>query len=241
MKGVVKYSVVLVSLALVSLFAYLALSAPAAAQTGSNWVVEGSTVFADVPNKGRISQTPHTLTDFSNQPILKFTSYFDTEQCFDIAFGFDTSKVKPVAAEYYNPYFVNETKTFKCSEPYWYNSTANHFWCWYNVSITDNTTGDAAEYKDVLIYDHDFESYDLGTGIASWNEAKYVEYTDVSDRFEKIDYDLNGKNIWYLIQDIHFMPNETKTIRPTIAVIPSLGENSGKYDIIVKRCSDTIA
>ncbi len=228
------------------LFLVMAFSSSVTAPT-VDYVISGDTVYIDIAGKGKLSQTPHTLTDFTNYPIVKFTSYYETEQCFDFAFGFDTDVVKPVNVELYKPRYVDVEKSYSCDcESCWleFFGAENHFKCWetFTSQLCSNETGQCSEViEDVLLFEHDYETYDSGTETVFWTEEEYQEWLNVNDKFGVLKYDVFEKDTWYYVTGVNFEFGQTKTIRPQINLKPMLGENSGKYSILMKRCSDTIA
>lgn len=192
------------------------------------FTINGNTVTYEGA-KGKITQTPHTLTDFVNYPVINFTSYFATTQELDIALGFNVPQAVPKRAKYYNPHYEYEEKSYTCQHHFNYTTNPKYFWCWENV--TSNSTW---EYK--LLFAHEFESGNLGAKTAYWTESEYVEWTDISSKFNQISYNFDGKNTWYVIEDVSFDPDETKTLKLKVVVEPN---TDGKYDILIKRHADS--
>lgn len=200
------------------------------------YTIDGNTVYIDIADKGRITQTPHTLHDFTNQPELNVTSYFDEPMEIDIAFGFDTSAAFPTRALLLKPHTKEETRSFTCDPPRWYNYTTdpNHFWCWFDYHEIDNSTGKEVLIGRELVFDHAFDVADPQTNTAYWNETEEHDWIDVSSRFSVEEREYNGKDTWYFVTNVEFQPGETKTLKPTIHVLPG---SSGKYDICIKPSS----
>jgi len=176
--------------------------------------------------RGKVTQEPHTLNDLSNEIEITFTSYFATPQTLDIAFGFELPNAKPTQALYYNPITEYIQHSYTCEGYANYTTDPKHMYCY---KVNSNTT------QLELFYDHYFDSGDVPTKTIYWSEEIQVDYTDISNKFSKINYDFNGKNTWYLIESIDFNPDETKTLKLNVDVLPNA---KGKYDILIKRSSD---
>jgi hypothetical protein len=86
-----------------------------------------------------------------------------------------------------------------------------------------------------------FDSYETdGTNYtAYWHtrQTKIEDYRDISDRFDSIDYNHDGKNKWYYVTDIPVTAGVQYTVRTYIVAKDGGG---GKYDIAVKPSSETI-
>lgn len=215
------------SLPIIILTFFLFLVIPASAYT-----INGDVITYSGPY-GTITQNPHTLKYFQNTPEINFTSGFSTVQTLDIGFGFNTEIAKPTAASYYNPHYVNETKSFTCPGFFNYTTTPKVFYCYMNKTIANVTTSDLELY-----FSHAYEIGFPGNKTATWTLSTLVEWTDVTDLFETINYNYDDKTTWYLIRGVTFNPGETKTIKPVINVKPN---TAGKYDIFIKRSSDSFA
>jgi len=228
------------------------------------YTIDGDTVYFENAY-GRVSQTPHTLREFTNQPEINFTSYFSSEQCVDIAFGFNTSRMRPTNAKYYKPHLVNTTKsyvcdfqesirynpytdeTYYCDDSYYIYSDnpkvtkkVEYFECWQDCIIY-NHVSETNSSSTLLMFGHDFTDFTTNPMTALWNDTHQEDWVDVSHKFETIKETHFGRDTWYVIQDVVFQLGETKTLQPTIRVMPRVGTYYGKYDILIKRCSDTIA
>ncbi len=191
------------------------------------YTIDGDTIIYEGV-RGRITQTPHTLTDIKNEVEITVTSYFDTTEVLDIALGYYEPNAVPTTALYYNPHIVYEDKQAVCNEDMINWTTNPHIaYCW---SINENTT----EYE--LKWTKPFETGNLDLKTIYWTEERQEDYTDISHKFRKINYDYNGKNTWYVIEAVTFEPDETKTLKLNINVQPN---SNGKSDIFIKRNSDT--
>ena len=85
--------------------------------------------------------------------------------------------------------YYNSTESLTCDLPYWYNYTINpkHLWCWENYTDTiDNITFFNATR---LIFDHDFETYNISIRTIYWNETKisggnYIKFNPLGKTIE---------------------------------------------------------
>lgn len=223
----------------------------------SNEWIDGKTIYYNLSGKGLITQTPHTLTQITNYPIVNFTSYFVTEQCFDFAFGFNTSQAKPVDVDLLSPHNVSwvtqQSQFFHNVSSIITTSDACDFGYEYNMYKRKIEHQEKTEYNnitnqtDIIISNSIvcFDSYiQNGTNYTvSWykKHSRIESWKNIKNKFGVLHETHFDKNTWYYITDTIFQPGEIKTIRPKIIVPPTLGENSGKYDILIKRCSDTIS
>lgn len=235
MKSTTKFSLGIILTILIAVSIYTI--SPSTSQI--TYVIDGDTVYVNVSGKGLITQTPHTLRDFRNTVEINFTSYLASPKDMDIVFGFNTSNIKPIKAEYYNPQTITETKSYSCNDPFWFNSTTTpvkHFWCWGNRTIFLNGTEDNETY---LLFEHDFNSADTDTNTAFWNESRQTFWTGISDKFNKVSYNYNNKDTWYQIKSVTFNPFETRILRLTIDVVPGY-DRDGKYDLCMKPSGLTL-
>ncbi len=181
---------------------------------------------------GKVTQEPYLLTDMSNEVELTFTSYFTETEYLDIAFGFNLPDAQPTTALYYNPHVVYTPRSFTCEGYANYTTNPNYMWCWKN-KVVDNVT---MEVEHHLIFEHAFDGGDVPSKTIYWNDEEQVDYTDISNKFAKIPYEWNGKNTWYVIENVEFNSGQMKTLKLDIDVLPN---TVGKYDIFIKRNVDT--
>lgn len=226
-------------------------------QVPVEYEIIGDTVYIDIAGKGKISQTPHTLLKSKNHPIINFTNNFGSELCLDIALGFDTERVRATSIEYWkedveHPYEVTDFGNIElyqdCAGEVFENYglvNATTVWCNDAICLLNGTTEDCYwEINDYNRYATNTSGarvfYNVTAIIGSHTEYDYYDdwWTIPESKYSKVDY--NDKE-WYLFKDITFVNGETKTIRPEIYVNVGLGENSGKYDIIIKKCSETMS
>lgn len=197
-------------------------------QTSFAYTIDGNTIIYE-GSYGKVTQNPHTLTKVENYPEINFTSYFTGSISLDIAFGFDEPDAVPSAAWYRNPHYEDVEHSYKCDYFFNYTTSPKHFYCYkWDGNITDY----------ILIYDHAFDSGDPITQTAYWTENELIEWTDISDKFDQINYNFDGKNTWYIVEDVTFDNMETKTLKAKIDILP---RSEGKYDIMIKRNQDSWA
>jgi hypothetical protein len=194
------------------------------------YTINGNTVTYS-GTYGSVSQTPYLLTSPINYPVINFTSNFATTQSLDIAFGFNTDRVTPTKAEWYNPH--TENKNYTCNGYFNYTLSPNYFWCWENLTMIG---GSGAFNTQGLVFSHSFNTGNLTSKTAYWTETN--DWTDITNLFNSISYSFDGKDTWYVINDVTFNSGETKTIRPTIN---AQSYTDTKYDIMIKRHSDSWA
>ena len=223
-------------LACASILAIIFLSIPIRAPT--NWTIDGNKVYVDDANV-YLSAEPHTIYQ-SGYVYFNLTSKQYSGDI-DVLWGFDTSITKPIIVDFYKPHNVNITKSYTCSGTnLWYNYTTNpkHFWCWYNNSYIDNSTGET-KYEDILVFEHDFESYNLSINTVYWNETIHKDWIDVTNKFDKINYEYGGMTKWYYIKNFTVTANKNYQVRAFIKV-PVSSNLGGKYWFVVKPSSESI-
>ncbi len=205
---------------------FLALAmAPVSAYTISGDKITYEGVF------GKITQEPFLLEEISNEVELQFTSYFEEAEYLDIGFGFDIPNAKPTTALYFSPHTEYNEITYICDGFANWTVDPNYMWCW--NEILDN---DTQETYYELEYGHSFATGNVQTKTITWLQPYNVDYVDISDKFTKINYDWNGKNTWYFIENVEFQPDQTKVLKLFINALP---DTETKYDIFVKRNEDS--
>lgn len=237
-KSVVKLEIFSI-LIILSVIAYFLIASLPLGKSEHAYVLNGSSVYIDNTH-AFISATPHTRN--SSGYINYELESKDYTGNIDVYFGFDSSTgIKPKSLELYNPHEVNTTLSYVCSNPYYFNYTLSpkQAWCWENITYwKDNLT--EANYMH-LVFEHDFETGNLGTGTIYWNESELVEWTDIGDTFIQVPYDYGGKDIWYVRQNIPITAGQRYTVRAYIDVPIKLGYVSGKYDVAIKPSSLSIS
>ena len=211
----------------------------------TSYTIEGDKVYVNISGRGMLTQEPHTLKDLTNQPVLDYTSYFNTNKCLDFVFLFDTNKSKPLNVEYWTnyshpneePLYDNITYKKDCPGIYHINyDYINNTWMWCNTTET--------------YWENNFTDYKVNaSGIRIfWNETEITGYTDrwyfdwknISSQFSSQNINFLDYTKAYYVTGINFEPGETKAIRPTIQVKPTSNRDIGKYGIIMKFCNDSL-
>lgn len=197
------------------------------------YTIDGNNVYVNNSN-AYLSAEPHTIYQ-SGWVYFNATAKSYTGDA-DFIWGFDTDATITRKAEYYNPRDVEVQRSYTCvGADIWYNYTIspNHFWCWYNRTY-DNVT-----YEDVLIFDHDFDSYDVPTSTAYWTENVHEDWQDISDRFDSLNYDFGGMNKWYYITDVAITAGQNYQMRAWVDV--PITASGGKYWFGVKPSTETLS
>jgi hypothetical protein len=172
----------------------------------------------------------------------------------DVAYGFNTHLIRPIAAELYDPHIVH------------YN-TSHRAW-FYNVSSIVSTPNAIIDYGNVynthrytITYQRCTQLNDTTLECEEWTEASAVvafdsheadgtnytaywhtrqtrteDYRDISDRFASIDYNHDGKIRWWYLTNIPVVAGEMYTVRTYILATGA----GGKYDIVIKPSHETI-
>jgi hypothetical protein len=204
----------------------------------SAFTVDGDKVSIDDANV-YMTQEPHTLHSSGWVTNTLTSKQFTGDM--DVYFGFDSQAALPLKAELYSPHEVNETKSYTCDSPYWYNYTGTHFWCWQDITTTttDNQTGENTTVTATYhIFDHDYETSDLGADTFSWTETHTEDYVNVADVFTKVNYDHNGKDTWYYATNVPVQAGTEYSLR---TYIKTQFNTAGKYDWCVKPSSETLS
>lgn len=221
-----------------SIFVTLVIYFAVAVSAVSAFTVDGNKVFIDDSNV-YMAQEPHTLGSSGWVTNNLTSKHFSGN--IDVYFGFDSSAALPVKAELYSPHEISETKSYNCDPPYWYNRTATHFWCWHNVTttITDNQTGQNETVTTAyLVFDHDYETSNIGANTFSWTETHIEDYKNVADKFTKVNYNYNGKDTWYYAKNVPVQAGTEYSFRTYIQI---QFNTQGKYDWCVKPSSETLS
>ena len=221
-----------------------------------NWIKEGDKVYVDNSSWGKLEAYPHTIHS-SGWVYFNVTVYKNFGDL-DFLWGFNTTEVKPVKAEFYKPHFVN-----------W---TTNHSAFFYNVSsisITDEPCDYGNEYnsyKRKITYQVCsqwnettwecekynttsavvcFDSYEQnGTNYTAFWHTKHSRienWINVGKYFNHIEYNYGGMNRWYFIKNFEIEPNKTYTVRAYVKVPVTTEGTSGKYFFAVKRSAETLS
>lgn len=196
-------------------------------------VFEGDSVsFED--SKVSITVSPA----ISNEPIISFTSKVYSGEI-DLIVGFDTDEVVPTGAGY-NPHLEDIEKSYSCNGQnnyFNYTTSPKHFWCWNEIITYDNETNITNGSYFYLIYEHDFETGDLESGIAYWIEEETI-WNSVSDKFTVVNYDYKGFNKWYYVKGFDINANQKYQLK--LSLQPKGFLSSKKYFFGVKPSNETL-
>ena len=173
----------------------------------------------------------------------------------DLTYGVDTANLQFTQGEYFSPH--NAT----------WNTT--HDQIFYNVSINGTYVNQPLDYGNSYnthqyVVDHDAAngskmeritsniSFDSISPLPFEDGGDYrilwhTEHSGVldwkaipNDRVGIIYYEHDGKNKWYVLQDIPAVENETIRLRAKVNTPHRIGSHSYKYDIATKLSADTI-
>lgn len=231
MKGQQKFAI-----ALVVLLPLIILFYPVSRAEGQ-FIIEDNRVYID-DSRAYISVTPHTITKSNEYIYINLTSKQYTGDI-DIVLGFNTTQARPSKAElhitpytyFYNlgqyEYFGNvtlvETTENPCEMGFEYNKIKRY------VEYADGNKTLCFDY-----YEQDDDDY-----IIYWNETmnKTIEWNDISDRFDWIDYDFGGMNKWFYYKNIPVNAGDSYLGRVLVNV-PIYTD--GKYWLAIKPSGETI-
>jgi hypothetical protein len=203
----------------------------------AGYTMDGNRVYID-DSKVYIAQEPHTL--YSSGWVTNTLIPKQYSGNIDVVFGFNSTTTHPTRAELYSPHTVTETRSYTCDPPYWYNYTSTHFWCWHTrtTTVTNNQTGQNETITTTnLIFDHDYETADPATNTAYWTEARQVDYINVADRFNRINYNHKGKDTWYYARNVPVQAGRVYKLR---IYVQTQFNTTGKYDWCVKPSSESL-
>lgn len=186
--------------------------------------IDGNTIYVN-DSKVYLSATPYIINN-SGYVYFNFTSKVFSGYI-DLVLGYNSSAIKPISADLYNPRYYNKTVSYTCNPPYWYNYTLSpkYFWCW------DNTT---------LVFEHAFEWANLSSNTAYWNELVFSEYDNISGEFKKITYNYKGMDTWYYKGNIPIIANRNYMARTYMSILLQEGVYSGKYKFCIKPSIETL-
>ena len=219
--------------------------------TSAGYIIEDNKVYTE-GTWGKLEAYPHTIHS-SDWVYFNITMYKDFSDL-DFLWGFNTTEVKPVKAEFYKPHFVN-----------W---TTNHSMFFYNVSsisVTDEPCDYGNEYnsyKRKITYQVCsgynnatecnttsavvcFDSYERNGAnyTVFWHtkHSRIENWINVGKYFNHIEYNYGGMNRWYFIKNFEIEPNKTYTVRAYVKVPVTTEGTSGKYFFAVKRSAETLS
>ena len=187
---------------------------------GDSVIVNDSVLFMNV--------TPHTISN-SQWVELEFESKIFTGDI-DLAFGFDTDDVYPVASQRYHVHDVVENYT--CQHDFIYTTNPNYFWCYYTVE-GENIT----EPYNVTVFEHEFLTVNLEQQITYWNET--INWTNLN-LTESVEYDFVDMNKWYYAQNQSIEKNKKYKIRYYLNIPYNYNSESGKYTLAIKPSDESL-
>jgi hypothetical protein len=199
-----------------------------------DWIVDGNRVYVNDSNVF-ISAEPHTLR-VGGEVNFKLISKGYTGNI-DVVFGFNETNARPRSASYYNPHNDVVENSYVCNEKFNYTLSPNYAWCYVTENRSTNTT---SRYVNVTIFSHSFLRGNISTKTIWWNETTSSDWVDVSDKFQKINYDFGGMTDWYLIRDFSVVAGKEYMLKSDIQVPMKLGSNQGKYWVALKPSAETI-
>ena len=223
--------------------------------TSAGYIIEDNRVYVE-GIWGKLETYPHTIHS-SGWVYFNVTPYQDFDGL-DFYWGFNTSKVKPKKAEFYQPHYVNwitnhslflyNISSFSAtSEACEYGNEYNTYK--YNVTYQicsqyNETTGECEAYNttsSIVCFDSYKQSGTNYTIYWHTKHSKLILWKDISPFFHKINYEHGGMNTWYYIKNISLEAGKNYRVRAWIDVPVSIEGISGKYWWAIKPSSETIS
>ena len=223
--------------------------------TSAGYIIEDNKVYAE-GTWGKLEAYPHTIHS-SGWVYFNVTPYQDFG-ALDFCWGFNTSKVKPKKAEFYQPHYVNWTTNHSLflynvssfsatAEACEYGNEYNTYK--YNVTYQicsqyNETTGECEAYNttsSIVCFDKYKQSGTNYTIYWHTKHSKLILWKDISAAFHKINYEYGGMNTWYYIKNITLEAGKTYQVRAWIDVPITIEGISGKYWWAIKPSSETIS
>lgn len=223
--------------------------------TSAGYIIEDNKVYIE-GTWGKLEAYPHTIHS-SGWVYFNVTPYQDFG-ALDFCWGFNTSRVKPKKAEFYQPHYVNWTTnhslflynvssfsaTAKACE---YGNEYNTYK--YNVTYQicsqyNKTTGECEAYNttsSIVCFDSYEQSGNNYTIYWHTKHSKLILWKDISAAFHKINYEHGGMNTWYYIKNIPLEAGKKYQVRAWIDVPITIEGISGKYWWAIKPSSETIS
>ena len=59
-----------------------------------------------------------------------------------------------------------------------------------------------------LHFERDFEWANIANNVVYWNDTQTIDYIEISDKFNSIDYDFAGMNKWYYSKNLAIQQNK---------------------------------
>ncbi len=196
---------------------------------GQDYIRDGNDVYV---NDSRVYIRS---TAISNQPLITIQTKTYTGNI-NLGFGFNTSEVLPIKAEY-NPHIEAVNEYFTCNDEFNYTVSPKYFTCFRMVNYTSNLTNETSP-RTFVIKEGPFESGNLGLRTVRWSVNKTV-WDDVSGAFEVKNVNYAGSDRWYIKNNFAVVANETYQLRLTLQP-QSINTPSHKYNIVAYPSSKTI-
>ena len=200
---------------------------PAITGVENSWIIQGNKVFIN-DSRVLLSAEPHTLRSSGYVYEDLVSKVFEGD--ITVVYGFDTDLVKPRRLELYKPRNVTIEKSYTCDYNFNYTLNPKYAWCYKTeqVNIGTNSSPEWVE-RNVTVFEHGFESGDLGSKTISWTETRHEDWIDVSKKFNKVSYDYGGMDTWYYVSGVNIEKDKLYRTRVYLEVIPRLGSFGGKY------------
>jgi len=217
-----------------------------------SWIKEGDKVYVDNSSWGRLEVYPHTIY-CSGWVYFNVTVYKDFGDL-DFLWGFNTTEVKPVKAEFYKPHFVNWTTSHSMffynvssisvtDEPCDYGNEYNSYKrkITYQVCSGYNNTTECDTTSAVVCFDSYEQNGTNYTAFWHTNHSRVENWINVGKYLDHIEHNYKGMDKWWYIKNFEIKPNKTYTARAYVKVPVTTEGTSGKYYFAVKRSAETLS
>jgi len=222
-----------------------------ASSISAGYIIEDNKVYTE-GTWGKLEAYPHTIHS-SDWVYFNITMYKDFSDL-DFLWGFNTTEVKPIKAEFYKPHFVNWTTSHSMffynvssisvtDEPCDYGNEYNSYKrkITYQVCSGYNNTTECNTTSAVVCFDSYEKSGTNYTVFWHTKHSRIENWINVGKYFNHIEYNYGGMNRWYFIKNFEIEPNKTYTVRAYVKVPVTTEGTSGKYFFAVKRSAETLS
>jgi len=219
--------------------------------TSAGYIIEDNKVYTE-GIWGKLEAYPHTIHS-SDWVYFNITMYKDFSDL-DFLWGFNTTEVKPVKAEFYKPHFVNWTTSHSMffynvssisvtDEPCDYGNEYNSYKrkITYQVCSGYNNTTECNTTSAVVCFDSYERNGANYTVFWHTKHSRIENWINVGKYFNHIEYNYGGMNRWYFIKNFEIEPNKTYTVRAYVKVPVTTEGTRGKYFFAVKRSAETLS
>jgi hypothetical protein len=164
--------------------------------------------------------TPATLIG-SGWVNINFTSD-SLNQNMNLLVGVNDSDMIVDGMQYYNPH--SEIRGYICEGiDIWYNRTDSHFWCWENLTESNNTI------SVLPLYNHEYSDNNSEYNAFYWYEI--INYSDLVMNDNPLNEEFDNKNMWYYIESFPVEADAYYDIRVHINIPKTrLGEVPRLYE-----------